>query len=57
MNRTDFQIFLKIFLAVIVEIFYLALRDVIDFLKIYTMNSFIKKNSRQISLCLKLYLG
>ena len=40
---TNFQILLKISLAVIIEIVDLTLRAVIDFFELYTVNSFIKK--------------
>ena len=44
MTHTNFQIFLKIFLAVMVEIVDFAVRTVIDSFEIYTINSLIKKN-------------
>ena len=42
MTYTNFQLFLKIYLAVIVEIADLALRTVIDSFEIYTINSLTK---------------
>ena len=51
MTCTNFQIFLKISLAVMVEIVDLTLRVVIDSFEIYTINSSIeKKILRPISL-------
>ena len=56
MIYTNFQIFLKISLAVMIGIVDLALRAVIDFFELYTINSLVKKKSRLSSLCPKLYL-
>ena len=53
MTYDNYQIFLKISLAIMVEIVDLTLRAVIDCLEIYAINSLIrKKNSRLISLCI-----
>ena len=57
MTHTNFQIFLKISLAVIVEIVDLTLRAIIDSFEIYIINSIIKKKLKLISLRPKLYLG
>ena len=58
MTYTNFQIFLKISLVVMVEIVDLALRAAIDSFEIDTVNSLNKKkSSRLILLCPKLYLG
>ena len=54
---TNLQIFLKISRPVMVKIVDLALKAIIDYFEIYNINSLIiKKNSRLISFCPKLYL-
>ena len=49
MTHTNFHIFLKISLAVIVEIFDLAWRAVIDSFEIYTTNALIKNKTFEIN--------